>query len=125
MIQRRILLIDDEKNFTDMLKLNLESTGQFKVAAVNDPVDAIEKVLSFTPDLIIMDIIMPNIEGSDLSFQIKDIEKFQNTPIIFLTATVTDDEVASKQKVADGYNFLAKPSNLQLLIQTIDRLTPA
>jgi len=120
MIKRKILIIDDEKGFTEMLKLNLESTGNYDVRVENDASLAIPTALSFRPDLILLDIIMPSMEGPDVAIEVKNNEHLQDTPIVFLTATVTKEEVDAQEGKIGGHPFVAKPSTLSVLLNSIE-----
>ena len=119
--KKRILIVDDEVAFTEMVKLNLEATGNYTVKIQNDASKAIHSVLSYHPDLILLDIIMPEAEGPDVVYQIRKNEEIRDTPIIFLTATVTRDEVNAEDGKIGGHKFLAKPSTVGELIDCIER----
>ncbi|VAW19866.1 hypothetical protein MNBD_BACTEROID05-771, partial [hydrothermal vent metagenome] len=93
MDRKKILIVDDEKGFTNMLSLNLESTGDYDVCVENEATHAMESVCQFGPDLILLDVVMPNLEGPDVATQIRNNEDFSDVPIVFLTATVTKEEV--------------------------------
>lgn len=118
---KKILIIDDEKDFTQMVKLNLENTGEYKVFVENHATNAIETVRMIRPDLILLDVIMPGREGPDILFSLKANENYREIPVVFLTATVTSDEVDEQEGVIGGHEFLAKPTRLQDLIACIER----
>lgn len=117
----KILLIDDEPALTRILKMNLEATGRFEVVAENNSSQALKTAKIFGPDLIFLDIVMPNIEGSDVAGQLKSDEKLKSVPIVFLTATVTADDIRNYGNVIGGNPFLAKPATLEQVIQCIER----
>lgn len=121
MVKRKILVVDDEKGFTAMLKLNLESTGQYDVRVLNDSSQAVDTAVQFKPDLILLDIIMPHYEGPDIAIQIKQNPLLKDVPIVFLTATVTKEEVDSQGGAIGGHPFVAKPSSLAVLLSSIER----
>jgi len=121
MYRKRILIVDDEKSFTEMLRLNLESTGKYDVRIINDPQDALMAAAQFHPHLILLDIIMPNMEGPDVAIEIKNDQDLKDIPIVFLTATVTREEVESQDGIIGGRSFVAKPSRLVDLLESIDR----
>ena len=121
MAHKKILIIDDEKAFAVMLKLNLEATGRYQVRVENEGRDALPAAVQFLPDLILLDIIMPEIDGAEIAFQIKNNKDLQKTPIVFLTAAVRKDEVESQDGKISGYPFVAKTSSLTFLLQTIDK----
>jgi len=120
MKKQKILIVDDEHGFTDMVKLNLEATGRFEVKIENEPSQALYTTAQFKPDLILLDVIMPEVEGPDVLNEIRNNELTQNIPIIFLTATVTKEEVDSEQGRIGGHSFLAKPSSITELLSCID-----
>src|ERR1043166_7887559 len=93
MAKKRILLVDDEKSLTSLLKLNLEETGQYEVRVENWPEDALDATRQFKPDLILLDIIMPRLPGGNVAAQIKADPEVDDTPIVFLTAAVRKEQV--------------------------------
>ena len=121
MDKKRIMIVDDEKGFTDMLKLNLESTGKYEVRIVNNPANAVLAATQFKPQLILLDIIMPNMEGPDVAIELKSTPETEEIPIVFLTATVTREEVNSQEGKIGGRVFIAKPSSLSELLESIEK----
>jgi len=119
--KRKILIVDDEKGFTSMLQLNLEAMGEYIVRVENESLHAIEAALQFKPDIILLDVIMPNVEGPDVAQEIRSQSALKETPIIFLTATITKDEVDAQHGRIGGHAFVAKPSNLTDLLDSIRR----
>ena len=117
---KRILIVDDEAGFTRLVKLNLEQTGNFVVRAVNDATNALQVAREFKPDLILLDIVMPKIDGGDIAARINEDIDLKKTPIVFLTALVTNRE-ASSSNMMGGFPFLAKPISLDKLIECIER----
>ena len=92
MEKKRILIIDDEAGFTRMVKLNLEKTGQFEVREENKATYALAAAREFKPDLILLDVIMPSMDGGDVASLIQADRNLRGTPIVFLTATVSPRE---------------------------------
>ena len=86
---KRILVVDDEPNFANLLKMNLEATGDYEVCTENRGARALRTALRYRPDVVLLDVIMPDKEGPDVMFQFKSDKQTQNIPIVFLTATVT------------------------------------
>ena len=80
----KILLVDDEPDILDFLKYNLEANG-LEVIVGNNGLEALDK-LSENPDLIILDIMMPHLDGYEVYKKIREREDFKDVPIIFLTA---------------------------------------
>ena len=123
MEKRRILIIDDEPKFTRMVKLNLERTGEFEVREENRALSALNAAREFKPDLIILDVIMPGLDGGDVANQIKRDKELKGTPIIFLTAAVAPEESGKKGLPSGGELFLGKPVSLDDLIRCINERT--
>jgi len=124
MEKRRILIIDDEARFTRMVKLNLERTGEFEVREENRATAALAAAREFKPHLIILDVIMPSMDGGDVANHIKRDRELRSTPIIFLTAAVTPEESGKKGLPSGGELFLGKPVSLDNLIRCIKERTP-
>ena len=120
MEKKKILIVDDEVAFTEMVKLNLEATGRFFVKIENDPKMATQLALSFFPDLILLDIIMPDIEGPDVVALLREEPVLRDIPIIFLTATIRKNEAKEYAGLIGGHSFLAKPCSVDELILAID-----
>ena len=123
MSKQRILLVDDEKSFTNLLKLNLEETGAFEVRAENWAEDALAAAQAFKPDLIFLDIIMPRLPGGDVAAQIKADPALRHTPIIFLTAAVRKHQVEENDGIICDLPCLAKPVTVESVIEAIRKHT--
>jgi len=119
--RKKILIIDDERGFTEVVKLNLESTGKYEVAIENKAVNALFTALQFCPDLILLDIIMAGKEGPDVAAEIREDSRLSQIPVIFLTATVTQKEVDAEDGIIGGHPFVAKPSGLDILLNSIEK----
>jgi CheY-like chemotaxis protein len=119
--KRRILVVDDEPSITRMLKRNLEETGHYEVLGVNDPTVALATARAFKPDLILLDVMMPQVSGDTLASQMQEHPQLKGTPIVFLTALATPGEVSSHGGLIGGLPFLAKPVDLTVVIGCIER----
>lgn len=116
---RRILIVDDESGFTRLLKLTLEKTGNYKVREINDGTLALAAAREFKPDLMLLDIVMPKIDGGGVAQQIKADPALQGTRIVFLTAIVSQKEAIQGGTIG-GFPFLAKPVSLDNLRKCIE-----
>ncbi|MBI4357679.1 MAG: response regulator [Candidatus Omnitrophica bacterium] len=121
MNKKRILIVDDEESLGRTLKLNLEVTGHYDVRVEHKGSQGLSAAHAFKPDLILLDIIMPDLEGSEVARQIRADGALHGTPIVFLTATVTKEEVGAAGGVVGGEAFLAKPVNVKQLIECIEK----
>ena len=117
----RILVIDDEPNFANMVKLNLEATGYYEVYTENSGSNALATALRYRPDLVLLDVILPDKEGPEVMFEFKKDAQAKNIPIVFLTATVTKDEVIAQEGIIGGHAFLAKPGSIKELVACIEK----
>jgi two-component system, OmpR family, response regulator len=122
MSKRKILIIDDEASFTRLLALNLGSTGKYSVRSENWAPNGLAVVRDFKPDLILLDVMMPGISGGELAAQLQAHPGLQDIPVVFLTAAVKKEEVKSRSGVIGGFPYLAKPVNLQELIDCIEKI---
>lgn len=115
-MKTKILLADDEKDIVEFLKYNLQHQG-FDVIAAFDGMEAI-KLLSEKPDLIILDIMMPQLNGYDVCSKIRSLPEFKNTPIIFLTAKSSEvDEIRGLELGANDY--IQKPISPKKLVARV------
>jgi len=122
--KRRILIIDDDANSTHLVKILLERSGPYLVQEENDPTKADQTAHNFRPDVILLDIIMPKIDGGELATQIEADRELHDTPIIFLTALVTHGEATGGLHI-QGHPFVAKPISIPELIDAIKKYLPA
>jgi CheY-like chemotaxis protein len=120
---KRILIVDDEPGFTHLLRLTLEGSGKFVVEEVNDGRRTIEVARYFKPDIIFLDVVMPEIDGGDVATQIKADPELAAVPVVFLTAIVSPKE-ARHQTDIGGYPFLAKPVSVDTLVKTVEAYCP-
>jgi CheY-like chemotaxis protein len=116
---RRILIVDDEAGFTRLLKLTLEGTKRYIVKEENDGSQALSVARQFRPDLILLDIVMPKVDGGDVARQIASDPILKDVKIIFLTAIVSQREAAGVGGIG-GFPFMAKPVSLAALTAMIE-----
>ena len=107
--KRRILIVDNDPNTTHLVKVLLERTGHYVVLEENDATKAHQSARNFRPDLILLDVVMPETDGGEIAARVEADPELHNTPIIFLTALVTraDARVVS---ISKGIHFLQSPS---------------
>ena len=122
--KRRILIVDDDANSTHLVKILLERSGPYLVLEENDAAKADQTAHSFKPDVILLDIVMPEIDGGELATQIEADRELHDTPIIFLTALVTHNEANSGLHIP-GHPLVAKPISSPELIDAIEKHLPA
>jgi CheY-like chemotaxis protein len=121
--KHRILIVDNDRNSTHLVKILLERTGRYLVLEENNPTKAHQSAQNFRPDLILLDIVMPETDGGEVAAQIQADPELQTTPIIFLTALVTKGETKAGLRI-QGHPFLAKPISIPELINAIEENLP-
>jgi DNA-binding response OmpR family regulator len=124
-MKKRILVVDDEPAITKMVKMNLERTGNYDVYMVNQGSKALDAAREFKPDLIFLDVMMPDMSGDEVSAQLREDKALSSIKQIFMTAIVTRDETEAMGNNIGGNEFLAKPVNKEELIATIERALSA
>jgi len=120
----RILMIDNSRDFTRSAKLALERTGRYSVWEENEPARAHQTAQRVQPDLILLDIAMPETDGGEVAARIESDPTLHRTPVVFLTALVTRAEARSGLQI-QGHPFLAKPISIPELVAGIERYLPA
>ena len=118
---RRVLVVDDEATFTNLVKLNLEKTGRFVVREVNNPAEALAAAREFRPQVVMLDVIMPGRDGGQVLAELRANE-FTHLPAIFVTATMTQHGLQQRDDQIDGVPFIAKPVEPKKLIKRIDEI---
>jgi DNA-binding response OmpR family regulator len=121
MNKKRILIVDDEAGFTRMLKLNLEQTTHYEVRVENNATKALEAARQFEPNLILLDVMMPDIDGGELAARFRENPRWDKVPIVFLTAAAKKNEVSAHGGTIGGLQFLAKPIGLPELTACLNR----
>ncbi len=122
LMKQRILVVDDEPALTRMLQKNLQRSGRFEVRTENKGAAALAAAHEFKPDLIFLDVMMPDMAGDEIANLIDQDPILSTTPYVFLTAIVTHHETDAAQGEIGGKLFLAKPVRLQEMLNVIDRL---
>lgn len=120
MDKKKILLIDDEVKFLEIVQLNLEGTGEYEVMTLADPRNALYSVHSFMPQLILLDLIMPHVGGMEVCEMLNADPLGSKIPIIILSALEKDSDKlhAFKLGVVD---YLVKPIDRDELIAAINK----
>ncbi|MDD5129450.1 MAG: response regulator [Candidatus Omnitrophica bacterium] len=119
MDKARILIVDDEQDFSKMVKLNLEDTGKFEVMTLSSANEIISHVHNFKPNVILLDMVMPGIGGIEACEMLNNDPLGQALPILILSALDKDkDKLLAYKKGVVGY--LTKPIEKDVLIAKIE-----
>ena len=125
----KILIVDDDQNLREILRLNLQKAGFLNIQEANDGNEALELLHIFKPDLVILDVMMPNKDGIDTALEIKSKDEFKNIKFIFLTnygedilkeaGKETDKKIAQELGALD---FFRKTDDYSVLINKIKEI---
>jgi len=119
-MRKKILVVDDEIQLVEMLKMRLEANG-YEALTAYDGREALEKVRNQNPDLILLDLMLPKMDGYKVCRMLKFDKKYKNIPIIIFTARVQEsDKEKGSQVGADAY--IIKPFEPQVLLSKIKEL---
>lgn len=115
----KVLVVDDEPNVLRSLVQYL-TIEEFRVETASNGQEALEKVQSFVPELILLDVMMPEMDGFEVLDKIKEMPGFEGTPVIMLTAKDQSSDVL-KGYQSGATSYLVKPFNLDELVETINQ----
>jgi DNA-binding response OmpR family regulator len=121
MDKKKILVVDDENDTLLLLEKRLAAKGYSVITAING-CDAIILARTQSPDLIILDVVMPGMEGGEVAAKLKEDIRTQNIPVIFLTALLSRNEAYKENHIIAGNITFAKPIDPEELLSQIKRL---
>ncbi len=119
--KRKVLVVDDDKDLVELLVDVLERDGRFETRSVNNGFDAGMMVREYKPDLIILDVMLPDINGKDVCVRVRGDNSLQAVKIVCVSGIVEEDKIEELHR-AGANEFLAKPFETEKLIETICRL---
>jgi two-component system alkaline phosphatase synthesis response regulator PhoP len=125
----KILIVDDDQNLREILRLNLQKAGFLNIQEATNGNEALELLPIFKPDLVILDVMMPDKDGIDTALEIRSKDEFKNTKFIFLTnygedilkeaGKETDKKIAQELGALD---FFRKTDDYSVLINKIKEI---
>ncbi|MBK6882166.1 MAG: response regulator transcription factor [Flavobacteriales bacterium] len=117
---QKVLLVDDEPDIVELLRYNLEREGYAVQTALNGK-DALKSAKTWHPDLVVLDIMMPGMDGVEVCMQLRQLPEFKNTVITFLTARGEDySQIAGFEAGADDY--ITKPVRPKVFVSKVKAL---
>ena len=120
---RKILVVDDERHIVRLVQVNLEKVG-YQVVTAYDGVEALEQVAKETPDMVILDVMMPRMDGFEVLKKLQADAKTRDIPVIMLTAKAQDADIfRGWSSGVDAY--LTKPFNPMELLAFVKRIFQA
>jgi DNA-binding response OmpR family regulator len=118
----KVLLIDDEEEFCKALKLGLELTKKYDVLTATTGAAGLSLARKMKPDIILLDIVMPDVTGTVVAEQLRDDKAMRDIPIMFLTALLKKDEEKKVGQGPGGYRIVPKPVDLDDLAAQIESM---
>lgn len=119
--KKRVLIIDDDQDFTSVLQIALEGRGHYEVRSENDALKALAAAKEFGPDVILLDVQMPGLGGGDIAEQFHKEPALKRKKVIFLTGQISPDEVAYYGSEIRGKLFIPKGLETEELIKRIEQ----
>jgi len=118
--KKKILVIDDEETLREIVKFYLETTKRYEVSGAAIGREGIAMAKRNQPDLILLDILMPEMSGNDVMEHLMDDMATRHIPVIFLTGVISKADISAQGGIVGGRRFIAKPVASEELIQVID-----
>ena len=119
--KRKVLIVDDDEELVELIKDVLEQDGRFEVRSANNGFEAGMLVKEYRPDLIVLDIMLPDINGKEVCQRVR-MDKTMDTVKIICISGMVEQEKAAELKVAGADDFLHKPFEIEKLVERICRL---
>lgn len=114
----KILYADDDSDIREIATTALELLGEFSVETCDSGRDVVEKALQFHPDLFLLDVMMPGVDGPTALSNLREVEAFKHTPVVFMTAKVMDEEIERYTSMG-VVAVIKKPFNPETLSEEI------
>jgi two-component system OmpR family response regulator len=121
MTLQRIMMVEDDPDIQIVARMSLEVVGGYTVEVCSGGIEALEKVEDFVPDLILLDVMMPDMDGPTVLRHLRERDKTKELPIIFMTAKAQAHEIESYKKMG-AVAVVSKPFDPMLLPQTLSNL---
>ncbi len=116
--KRKVLVVDDDRDLVELLVDVLERDGRFETRAVNNGFEAGMTVKDYRPDLIILDVMLPDINGKDVCVRVRNDKSLEAVKIICVSGMVEEDKIEELHR-AGANEFLAKPFETERLLERI------
>jgi len=114
--KRRILIVDDDEELVELISDVLERDGRFEVRSVNNGFDAGMMVKEYRPDLIVLDVMLPDINGREVCQRVRSDKAMNDVRIICISGMVEEDKVG-ELKAAGANDFMHKPFEVETLVE--------
>src|SRR5207244_834488 len=118
--KKRILVVDDDACFAQVVKCALEKTGAYDVRCEDEALHAVSTARDYRPDLILLDLVMPGLQGGEVASLFQDDITLAGVPLVILSAVLPSRSPATTELTIGGRSFLSKPVGLRTLITCIE-----
>ncbi len=118
---QRILVADDEPDILEIARIALEMVGGFEVVACSSGQALLEALPDFKPDLVIVDVLMPDMSGLEAVEEIRRLPEFKELPYVFLTGTIAEEEIEGLRE-AGAADIILKPFDPMTLADRVDNI---
>lgn len=118
---RRILYAEDEPDIVEVVKIALGDLGGFDLETASGGEDAVKKARSFAPDLILLDVMMPGMDGPTTLAHLRKVDELKNVPVIFMTAKVQPGEIEHFKQLG-AIDIIAKPFDPMTLAEVVRKI---
>jgi DNA-binding response OmpR family regulator len=116
---RKLVMVDDDEDLAALLKLKLEKTGRYDVTTTTEGSKIIDLVREVSPDLILLDIDMPDMSGGDVAKLLSEPKDTKDIPILFLSSLVGRSEATAGGGTIGGHQMASKSGSLRELMEKI------
>jgi len=116
--RRKVLIVDDDQELVELISDVLERDGRFEIKTVNNGFDAGMMVKEYHPDLIVLDVMLPDINGREVCQRVRSEKSMDDIRIICISGMVEDDKI-EELKVAGANDFMHKPFEVEKLLERI------
>jgi CheY-like chemotaxis protein len=122
MTKTRVLIVDDDVNLSRLSAMILEHSGAYEVLTEKDSLRAIAVARQFRPEIMLLDVDMPDKSGGEVAQEAKNDPVLRAIPILFLTGLVSKSEAGNAELESGGMSFLAKPVLPEVLLACVNKL---
>ena len=116
----KILVVDDEVDYTELVKMNLESACRYRVNCINDPKLAVPLAVEWRPDIVLLDDMMPEMGGFQVYKTIRTTAEIKDTPVIMISASYRKHDLQKELQGDHDHMMLTKPLKLEEMVTAIE-----
>jgi two-component system OmpR family response regulator len=118
---KKILMVEDDPDIQTVAQFALEAVGQFNVRVCGDGRTALEECATFSPDLVLLDVMMPDMDGPSVLRALRANSQLAHTPIVFMTAKVQPQEIAHYKELG-ALDVITKPFDPMTLADSVSKI---